>query len=92
MKLILSTVLLSCTLLVGCGDQWLEKAQPSTSTESSEAIKSAREANYALNGIYDILRGYEYYGARMTYYGDVTGEDMLSNGDTKRAANTIFLT
>lgn len=86
MKLILSTVLISCTLLVGCGDQWLEKSQPSTSTESSEAIKSAREAQYALNGIYDILRGYEYYGARMTYYGDVTGEDMLSNGDTKRAA------
>ncbi|MDH5825339.1 RagB/SusD family nutrient uptake outer membrane protein [Sphingobacterium faecium] len=86
MKHILSTVLVSCTLLVGCGDQWLEKAQPSTSTESSEAIKSARDANYALNGIYDIMRGHEYYGARMTYYGDVTGEDMLSNGDTKRAA------
>ncbi|WP_312335564.1 RagB/SusD family nutrient uptake outer membrane protein [Sphingobacterium sp.] len=86
MKNILSTVLLSCTFLVGCGDQWLEKAQPSTSTESSQAIKSVRDAGYALNGIYDIMRGYEYYGARMTYYGDVTGEDMLANGDTKRAA------
>ncbi|WP_333802319.1 RagB/SusD family nutrient uptake outer membrane protein [Sphingobacterium multivorum] len=86
MKNILSMVLLSSTLLVGCGDQWLEKAQPSTSTESSQAIKSVRDAGYALNGIYDIMRGYEYYGARMTYYGDVTGEDMLANGDTKRAA------
>jgi hypothetical protein len=73
-------------LFTSCSDKWLEEAQPSTSTESSEAIKSARDAQYALNGIYDILRGYEYYGARMTYYGDVTGEDMLSNGDTKRAA------
>lgn len=86
MKNILSTVLLSSALLVGCGDKWLEKAQPSTSTESSEAIQSARDAGYALNGIYDIMRGYEYYGARMTYYGDVSGEDMLANGDTKRAA------
>lgn len=86
MKNILSMVLLSSTFLMGCGDQWLEKAQPSTSTESSQAIKSVRDAGYALNGIYDIMRGYEYYGARMTYYGDVTGEDMLANGDTKRAA------
>lgn len=87
MKHILSIALLSCTLLTSCGNKWLENAQPSTSTESSEAIKSANQATYALNGIYDIMRGYEYYGARMTYYGDVTGEDMQANGDTKRAAN-----
>ncbi|ULT22424.1 RagB/SusD family nutrient uptake outer membrane protein [Sphingobacterium sp. E70] len=86
MKNIVSIALLSCALLTGCGNKWLETAQPSTSTESSEAIKSANEASYALNGIYDIMRGYEYYGARMTYYADVTGEDMLANGDTKRAA------
>ncbi|MFC3354294.1 RagB/SusD family nutrient uptake outer membrane protein [Sphingobacterium zeae] len=86
MKNIVSIALLSCALLTGCGNKWLETAQPSTSTESSVAIKSANEASYALNGIYNIMRGYEYYGARMTYYGDVTGEDMLANGDTKRAA------
>lgn len=86
MKYIYSIAVAAGLLLTGCGDEWLEKAQPSTSTESSQAIKSARDAQYALNGIYDILRGSEYYGARMTYYGDVTGEDMLANGDTKRAA------
>ncbi len=87
MKNIVSMAFLSCVMLTSCGNKWLETAQPSTSTESSEAIKSPSQASYAINGIYDIMRGYEYYGARMTYYGDVTGEDMLANGDTKRAAS-----
>ncbi len=86
MNKIFSIALSASLLFTGCGNAWLEEAQPSTSTESSEAIKSARDAQYALNGIYDILRGYEYYGARMTYYADVTGEDLLANGDTKRTA------
>lgn len=86
MNNIFSIAIISCLLFTGCGNTWLEEAQPSTSSESSEAIKSARDAQYALNGVYDILRGHEYYGARMTYYADVTGEDMLANGDTKRAA------
>lgn len=86
MKYILSIAFITGLLFTGCGNKWLEEAQPSTSTESGDAIKSAREAQYALNGVYDILRKYEYYGARMTYYGDVTGEDLQANGDTKRAA------
>ncbi|TDQ73531.1 RagB/SusD family nutrient uptake outer membrane protein [Sphingobacterium yanglingense] len=86
MRNILSIAFIASLLFTGCGNKWLEEAQPSTSTESSEAIKSAREAQYALNGAYDFLRNYEYYGARMTYYGDVTGEDLQANGDTKRAA------
>lgn len=91
MKNIFSMAVTACILLSGCGNDWLEKAQPSTSTESSKAITSARDAQYALSGVYDILRGYEYYGARMTYYADVTGEDMMANGDTKRVAkNYLF--
>lgn len=86
MKTIFSIAISACLIFTGCGNSWLEEAQPSTSTESSEAIQSARDAQYALNGIYDILRDYQYYGARMTYYADVTGEDMLANGDTKRAS------
>lgn len=86
MNKIFSIAMISCLLFTGCSNGWLEEAQPSTSTESSEAIKSARDAQYALNAVYDLLRGHEYYGARMTYYADVTGEDMLANGDTKRAS------
>ncbi|ERJ57755.1 RagB/SusD family nutrient uptake outer membrane protein [Sphingobacterium paucimobilis] len=86
MNYILSIAFITGLLFSSCGNKWLEEAQPSIYTESGEAIKSAREAQYALNGVYDILRKYEYYGARMTYYGDVTGEDLQANGDTKRAA------
>lgn len=86
MKNIFSMAVTACILFSSCGNDWLEKAQPSTSVESSKAITSVRDAQYALNGVYDILRGNEYYGARMTYYADVTGEDMMANGDTKRAA------
>jgi len=86
MKYIFSMAVTASILFSGCGNSWLEKAQPSTSADSEKAITSPRDAQYALNGIYDILRGNEYYGARMTYYADVTGEDMLANGDTKRAA------
>jgi len=86
MKNIFFMAVAAALVLSACGDKWLEKAQPSTSTDSDKAISSPRDAQYALNGAYDILRGYEYYGARMTYYGDVTGEDMMANGDTKRAA------
>lgn len=86
MKNILYLSIIGCLLFTSCGDDWLSKAQPSTSTDTSEAITSERDALYALNGTYDLLREYEYYGARMTFYGDVTGEDMQANGETKRAA------
>lgn len=79
-------VALGCILLTACSNDWLDKAQPSTAGNADTAIKSSREAQYVLNGIYSLMRVYEYYGARMTYYGDVTGEDMQSNGDTKRSA------
>lgn len=91
MKSIFAIAVTACVLFSSCGNDWLENAQPSTSTESSKAITSVRDAQYALNGVYDILRGYEYYGARMTYYADATGEDMMANGDTKRVAkNYLF--
>ncbi|HCO68959.1 MAG TPA: RagB/SusD family nutrient uptake outer membrane protein, partial [Dysgonomonas sp.] len=59
-----------------CGNGWLDDIQPSDKGESSTSIKSVTDAQYALNGIYDLMRNYQYYGARYTYYGDVTGEDM----------------
>ncbi|WP_101690354.1 RagB/SusD family nutrient uptake outer membrane protein [Dysgonomonas massiliensis] len=87
MKKIILLLIIGTCIFSSCGDSWLDKSTPSTSDESSKVITSAREAQYALNGIYFIMRKYEYYGARYTYYGDVTGEDMQANGDTKRASN-----
>jgi len=72
-----------------CGNGWLDDIQPSDKGESSTSIKSVTDAQYALNGIYDLMRNYQYYGARYTYYGDVTGEDMQQKpgaNDTKRCS------
>ena len=69
-----------------CKKDWLD-LEPSTAVETESSIKSLRDANYALNGIYSTLQNYEYYGARMTYYADVTGEDVQAYSSTKRCAN-----
>lgn len=81
--LILSIVIV---LLNSCGNDWLN-LEPANRIETSKSIISLADAQAAIVGIYDRLQSYEYYGARMTYYGDVTGDDMQSNGDTKRCAS-----
>lgn len=72
--------------LNGCGDSWMDP-DPQTSIETDKAILSATDAQYAINGIYSAMQDYEYYGARMTYYGDVTGEDAQASSNTKRSAD-----
>lgn len=78
---ILASVLL---VLSACGNEWLDEMQPVTSAESETSLVTPTDADYALNGIYTVLRQYEYYGARFTYYADAKGEDMQARGDTKR--------
>lgn len=73
-------------LFVGCGDGWLDDMKPKTSVETEQSLNTDTEVDYALNGIYSVLRRYSYYGARYTYYGDATAEDMQARGDTKRVA------
>lgn len=80
------TLALALFLFAGCGDAWLDDMSPSTSVETPESLNTDTEVDYALNGIYTVLRDYHYYGARYTYYGDVTGEDMQARGNTKRVA------
>lgn len=72
-------------MLSACGNDWLD-LQPENSIDSEKSIQSLIDAEAAVIGIYNALQDYEYYGARMTYYGDVVGDDMQSNGDTKRCA------
>lgn len=69
-----------------CSDSWLDVA-PTTSVETERAIENTTDADYALNGIYNTMQSYEYYGARMMYYGDVTGEDAQAYSNTKRCAD-----
>ncbi|RPH31668.1 MAG: RagB/SusD family nutrient uptake outer membrane protein [Bacteroidales bacterium] len=73
-------------IFTACKKEWLD-LEPSTAIETESSIKSLRDANYALNGIYNTLQSYEYYGARMTYYADVTGDDAQAKSNTKRCAN-----
>ncbi|HRR48903.1 MAG TPA: RagB/SusD family nutrient uptake outer membrane protein, partial [Bacteroidales bacterium] len=82
-------ILTICSLLLtlnSCGNDWLN-LEPSDRIETSRSISTLNDVQAAVVGIYNQLQNYEYYGARMTYYGDVTGDDMQSNGDTKRCAS-----
>jgi starch-binding outer membrane protein, SusD/RagB family len=74
------------TLISACSKDWLD-LEPSTSVETEMSIKTLRDANYAINGVYSTLQSYESYGSRMFYYGDVTGDDAQAYSNTKRCAN-----
>ena len=70
---------------ISCNKNWVD-LKPTTQVPSQEAIKNIFDADYAINGIYSTLQNYEYYGARMQYYADVTGDDMQATGTNKRAS------
>ncbi|MDR0572728.1 MAG: RagB/SusD family nutrient uptake outer membrane protein [Tannerella sp.] len=80
------TIISFLFLFSACGNDWLDEMTPQTSAETEKSLTTLTEAEYALNGIYDLYRKYEYYGARFTYYGDAKGEDMQARGDSKRVA------
>ncbi|GHT18637.1 membrane protein [Bacteroidia bacterium] len=89
MKKYIIVLLVSVTGLTGtsCND-WLD-LEPDNKVVVKEGtgIGSLSEANGRLNALYAMLRAYELYGARMTYYGDALGEDMMSRSGTMRTAN-----
>lgn len=86
MKIKYLLVFAIAALFCSCGESWMD-LEPQTSIPTEKAIQSAQDAEYAINGIYNTLQDYEYYGARMTYYGDVTGEDAQAASNTKRCAD-----
>lgn len=88
MRKIYNILILAVTLLLvySCGNDWLN-VEPQNKIQTSKSILSLSDAKAAVNGIYNQLQDYEYYGARMTFYADAIGDDMQSNGDTKRCAN-----
>lgn len=93
MKYILISIsIIACILLSSCGNGWLDDAEPRTGTSTEEAIKRLEDAQYALNGLYYTLRQYEYYGARFTYYGDVTADDMQAYSSSKRCGKYYLFT
>ncbi|TFH46581.1 MAG: RagB/SusD family nutrient uptake outer membrane protein, partial [Bacteroidia bacterium] len=90
MKKILYILLLLPVFFLACSEDWLD-LKPSTEVISTEAIKNLVDAEYAINGIYSTFQSYEYYGARMQYYADVTGDDMQATGTNKRSSTFYMM-
>lgn len=72
-------------LLCACGNDWLD-IEPSTSIDTEGSLTTLRDYEFTLNGIYSTMQSYYYYGARMQYYGDVTGDDIQAYSASKRCA------
>lgn len=86
--LIICMALGASCLLSSCGDSWLD-LNPSTSVNSSEAIRTLEDAKGALNGIYRIAASHSYYGDNYLYYPDCRGEDVqayMSKGAGRRVS------
>jgi len=90
MKKILYLLILLPFFIVSCSEDWLD-LKPTTQVVSLEAIKNLVDADYAVNGIYSTFQSYEYYGARMQYYADVTGDDMQATGTNKRSSQYYMM-
>ena len=84
-KIIVINALVGMFFLSACEKDWLD-IEPTTQVQTDKAITTAKDVEYALNGIYSAMQSSSYYGAQMTYYGDVTGEDMQARSATKRCA------
>lgn len=78
------------TLTTSCGNSWLD-LEPSTQIPTNSAIQNLSHVDYSLNSIYNVMRNSSYYSGRMTYYGDVTGDDVQANGLTKRTASYYLM-
>jgi hypothetical protein len=72
-----------------CSADWMDLT-PSDAASESEAVGTYADARIVLAGVYDAIQGnssnYDYYGARMIYYGDVRGDDMQAAEAGKRTA------
>jgi len=90
MKKILYILTIFTVFCISCSEDWLE-LRPTTQIVSTESIKTIKDAGYAINGIYSTFQSYEYYGARMQYYGDVTGDDMQATGTNKRSSDFYMM-
>lgn len=78
-------------ILTGCGNDWLDLTPPD-GVDSQVAITNYNDAQTARTGMYDGLQGGSgddrrtYYAGRMTYYGDVRGDDMQARDQGMRTS------
>lgn len=84
-------ILFGATLLLAssCGNDWLN-IEPSNKVQTETSLKTLKELNFTLNGIYSKMQNSDGYTGRIIYYGDVTADDMQANGEGKRTSNYYF--
>ena len=80
------TLLFAATLCTACGNDWLD-VEPSTSIQTEDGVKSLKEVEFSLNGIYSPMQSADAYSGPLVYYADVTGDDMQAVSSTKRTGN-----
>lgn len=83
-KYILSGVL--ALSMSACGNDWLD-LEPSTKIPSEGSLTNLSDFEFSLNGIYSKMQSSDGYTGRFVYYGDVTGDDVMANGATKRTGS-----
>ena len=72
--------------ITSCGNDWLD-LEPSTAVDTETSIRSLRDIEYTLNGIYSTMQNSDAYSGRLVYYADATGDDMQAVSSTKRVAD-----
>jgi len=85
-KLAIGVVL---ALLIQSCSGFLDTA-PSHATSSETALLTLRDANLAVNGIYDGLKRTDLYGAPMTLLGDNRGDDLQPRNNSVGGWNELY--
>lgn len=77
-------------LATSCGDDFLN-TNPTDSISTELALSTEKDIDSAVNGLYDLLSSYGYYGGTMFFYGDMKGDDIQSSYNSNRACNSCYL-
>lgn len=72
-----------------CKKEWLDLL-PSNRIESSLAINTITDARSAMNGVYYQMQRSSYYGGRMSWHADITGDDMRTWGNSSTRSGATY--
>lgn len=82
-KIIISIIGSLTIILASCSDSGFLDVVPPTSIPSGEAIKTMKDANSAINGLYNIMQRNTYYNHYFMIYGDIRGTDVQSDNSSQ---------
>lgn len=76
--------------LGSCTGSFLDTT-PSNKVPTENAFDSFSSTENAVNGLYDLMSSYGYYGGTMFFYGDMKGDDIQSSYNSGRDCNNCYL-